>query len=169
MGIVLQFHAGTSFGYRSGRRKESIGKPVSSLSRLASSRDTPFLPARILRRWEIEQPTRPARAAAASSSAMKGASGCVSDMATYISIRNAKSQPQKFLPEMVSAHKVITRQRRARRSCARKNTPKSRPRANSHHKPLPSLHISNRNYLVDIRTFLIETRLIKQGARHDQL
>jgi transcriptional regulator with XRE-family HTH domain len=83
------------------RKNESIDNPVVSLKRLASSKDALLRPALMLRKCGTEQPTRDASADAAASSAMNGARGCsVSDMAQYISIRNAKSQPKKFLSEM---------------------------------------------------------------------
>lgn len=95
MGIVVSFHAAAS----DGRKKESIDKPVASLSRLASSREALLRPARILRKCGTEQPTRSARAAAARSSGRNGASGC-SDMTANISDRNSKVNGQIFPLEM---------------------------------------------------------------------
>jgi Helix-turn-helix len=105
MGIVLKFgsHSAAS---ETVRRNESIGRPVSSLSRLASSSDALLRPARMLRRCGTEQPTRSASAKAAASSGMNGANGC-SDMAVNISTRNALCQPERFLSEMVSGTNAL--------------------------------------------------------------
>jgi hypothetical protein len=95
--MVLSFHAATS---AAGRKNESIGKPVTSLSRLASSREADFRPALMLRKCGIEQPTRAAKAAAARSSGRNGAKGCSVISALNISDRNSKVNGQIFPEEM---------------------------------------------------------------------
>jgi hypothetical protein len=101
MGIVIDWnHAHAPSG--TGFKKASIGTapPVTSLKRMASLKDTPRRPAKMLRKCASEQGTASASCPTDISLASAQRSrGWGSDMGTTISTRNGKSQPKIFLTE----------------------------------------------------------------------
>src|SRR5690348_3757794 len=100
MGQVVQFSGHSSTTSRSPGMNASIGRPVASLSFLASGKDAVLRPARRLRRCDTEHPTLPARSDALASLATNGSRGWVSDMTQTISTRNDLRQAEIFLLEM---------------------------------------------------------------------